>query len=242
MGVTLTSISPTTGPPGSLVTCLGAGFDAGSQVCCPTVVPTTFVDSGTLTATVPEDLAGPGGGSTPVGVFVMGDDGSVSAVVLFTAQFPPAALQSWTTVDAVVAEVPGFARGGRISDDNIQTWIRSVAQEIAAEMVRRGLSMDPATWQQPGASADPDPVDVLETINRMGAGARLAGAIGAQFSAQGEWGVSKNLAAAYARQLGALRAGDYDKFFNPGASTVDTAPELSASTGHRPVFTIEKEF
>lgn len=236
MAVTLTSVSPVSGPPGTAITCLGAGFTAGCQVGCPTLVPTELVNSGTLTAAIPADLAGPDGGTTAIAVFVVAADGSTSTVAMFTVQFPPARLQAWTTVDAVVAEVPGFARGGRITDGNIQTWIRSIAQEIAAEMTRRGLSMDSTTWQQPATNADPDPVDVLEMINRMGAGARLASAIGAQFSAQGEWGVSKNLAAAYARQLDALRAGDYDKFFNPAASTVEVGPLLSASTWADPAF------
>jgi hypothetical protein len=220
---------------------LGSGFDSGAQVGCPTLQPTEMVDSGTLATTIPADLSGPDGGATPIAVFVLGSDGTTSTVAMFTVQFPAARLQAWTTVDAVVAEVPGFQRGGRISDDNIKTWIRSVAQEIAAEMTRRGMSMNPETWQQPATNADPSPVDVLEMVNRMGAGARLASAIGAQFSAQGEWGVAKNLAAAYARQLGALRNGDYDKFFDRAAATVDIAPSLGASTGH-PMFTTEQVF
>jgi hypothetical protein len=242
MAIVLTSVSPLTGPPGTAITCVGSGFDAGTQVGCPTLVPTELVDAETVAATIPADLTGPDGGATAIAVFVMGSDGSTSTVVMFTVQFPAARLQSWTTTDAVVAEVPGFQRGGRITDDNIQTWIRSVAQEIAAEMTRRGLSMDPATWQQPGSSADPNPVDVLEMINRMGAGARLASAIGAQFSGQGEWGVSKNLAAAYARQLGALRAGDYDKFFFPGAATVEASPAFAGATACHPKFTMGQVF
>lgn len=241
MPVTLTSVSPSSGPPGTAITCLGAGFDAGAQVGCPTLQPTTLVDSGTLTAVVPEDLSGADGSSTPIAVFVLGSDGSTSAVQLFTVQFAATRLQSWTTLDAVVGEVPGFSRGGRITDDQIQTWIRSVAQEIAAEMFRRGLSLDPTTWQQPTTSADPNPVDVLEMVNRMGAGARLAAAIGAQFS-QGEWGVSKNLAAAYARQLAALRSGDYDKFFRPAAATLETGPQLGAFTGGHAAFRKDQVF
>lgn len=243
MAVSLTSVSPSSGPPGTAITCLGAGFDAGSQVGCPTIVPTAMVDAGTLTAAIPPDLAGPDGGATQIAVFVLGADGSTSGVVMFTVQFPAAKLQSWTTADAVVGEVPGFQRGGRITDDQIKTWIRSVAQEIAAEMMRRGLSLNPATWQQPTTAAEPDPVDVLEMMNRMGAAARLAAAIGAQFGQGGqEWGASKNLERTYNRQLQALHAGDYDKLFNPTAATVDVQPQLAAGTGHEPAFRKEQVF
>jgi hypothetical protein len=241
--VTLTSISPSSGSPGTAITCTGTGFDAGAQVGCPTLVPTTFVNSTTLMATIPAALAGPQGSSMQVAVFVLGSDQSTSAVQMFTAQFPDTTLQAWTSVDAVAAEVPGFKRGGQISDNTIQTWIRSIAQEIAAEMMRRGLSLDPTTWQLPQSAGQPDPSDVAEMINRMGAAARLAAAVGAQFSAaQGEWSVSKNLMAAYLRQLTALRNGDYDKFFNPSAATVDAAPQLAASTAYHPLFRTEKVF
>ena len=191
---------------------------------CPSLVPTTYVDAGTLTAEIPAELAGPGGTQLAIAVFVMNADGSVSNVVVFTVVFPAAALQGWTTVDAVAAEIPGFGRGGRIKDTDIQTWIRSVGQEIAAEMMRRGLSLDPSTWQPAGTAGSPDPVDVLEMIDRMGAAARLAAAVSS--SMPGEWGVAKNLNAAYLRQMAALRAGDYDKFFAPGAATVEAGPQL----------------
>jgi hypothetical protein len=239
--VTLTSVSPSEGSPGTAITCTGTGFDAGAQVGCPTLVATTFVNPTTLQATIPWGLAGPAGGSVQLGVYVVGSDGSTSAVVMITVNFPTL-LQAWTTLDAVVGEVPGFQRGGLIKDPQINIWIRSVAQEIAAEMMRRGLSLDPATWQPAGSAAQPDPADVLEMINRMGAAARLAAAISSQFSGgQGEWSVSKNLSGAYLRQLGALRNGDYDKFFNPAAATVDPEPTFEGSTGW-PVFRREQVF
>ena len=243
MGVTLNSISPSSGSPGTTITCAGAGFDAGSQVGCPTLQPTTMVDANTLTAKIPAEMSGPAGGSTAVAVYVFGADGTTSAVQLFTVQFPLVQLQAWTTVDAVVGEVPMYKRGGQISDTQIKTWIRSTAQEVSAEMMRRGLSMDPSTWQQPSTAADPNPVDVLEMVNRMGAAARLASAIGASFVAGGnEWGVAKNLERAYDRQLQALRAGDYDKFFKQSAATVESGPQLAASTGACPAFTKEQVF
>lgn len=243
MAVMLNSISPASGPPGTAITCLGVGFDADSQVGCPTVVPTTYVDANTLMAQIPADLSGPDGKTMQIAVFVLGGDGSTSSVVIFTVEFPATRLQSWTTADAVVGEVPGFQQGGRITDKAINTWIRSVAQEIAAEMLRRGLSLDPSTWQQPGTTADPNPIDVLEMINRMGAGARLASAIGAQFVAAGqEWGVAKNLERAYSRQLQSMRAGDYDKFFKPSAATVEAGPQLGAFTGCEPSFRKDQVF
>ena len=225
MAAVLTSISPVSGPPGSAITCVGTGFAPGSQVGCPVLVATTYVDAGTLTAEIPAELAGAGGTQLGIGVFVRNADGSVSNGLVFTVVFPAAILQGWTSVEQVAAEIPGFARGGRIKDTDIQTWIRSVGQEIAAEMLRRGLSLDPATWTGSGTAGSPDPVDVLEMIDRMGAAARLAAAVGANMP--GEWGVTKNLERAYLRQLAALRAGDYDKIFLPGAATVEPGPQVS---------------
>ena len=225
MAPVLTSISPLSGPPGSAITCLGSGFVPGSQVGCPVLVPTTYVDAGTLTAEIPAEMAGAAGTQMQVLVWVQNADGAPSNGVTFCVVFPAVTLQGWTTVDAVVAEIPGFARGGRIKDSDIRTWIRSVGQEIAAEMLRRGLSMDPATWQQAGTAGMPDPADVLEMINRMGAAARLAAAVGANMPA--EWGVAKGLERSYLRQLAALRAGDYDKMFRPGAATVEAGPQLA---------------
>jgi hypothetical protein len=110
-------------------------------------------------------------------------------------------------------------------------------------MVRRGLSLSPADWQQPTTSAEPNPVDILEMINRMGAASRLASAVGLQFTAAGQqWAVAKNLESAYQDQLHAMREGDYDKFFSPSAATVDVQPQLAASTGERPAFRKDQVF
>jgi hypothetical protein len=190
------------------------------------LVPTTYVDAGTLTAEIPAEMAGAEGTQVQVLVWVQNADGTPSNGVVFVVLFPAVLLQAWTSVDKVAAEIPGFARGLRIKDTDIQTWIRSVGQEVAAEMLRRGLSMDPATWtaaavQGPG----PNPSDVLEMINRMGAAMRLAAAVGANMPQ--EWGVAKGLERAYLRQLAALRAGDYDKIFLPSAATVEAGPQVS---------------
>jgi len=227
MAPTLNSISPSSGPPGTAITLTGAGFDVGSQAGCPALVATTFVDANTLTAEIPAELAGAAGTETAIAVFVQNSDGSTSTVRMFTVQFPASRLQAWTTVAAVAGEVPGFARGGAIADSKINDWIRSVAQQINGAMLKRGLPLDPGQWQQADAAASPNPVDVLEMINRFGAGASLAAAVASQFSS-GEFGIAKKLQADFLRELKALQNGDYDKLFRPGAATVEAGPQLSA--------------
>jgi hypothetical protein len=237
---TLISISPLAGPPGTVVTCVGTGFAPGSQVGCPTLVPTTYVDAQTVTAAIPE-VAGPAGGSMMVGVFVVNGDGTSTGVLAFTVQFPATALQTWTSIEAVCGEVNGFARGGKIGDAQIQRWIESIAQSIAGAMLRRGLSLDPADWQQPSLAASPSPAGCLEMINRLGAAERLAASIAAQFGGS-DWAVRRNLAAAYGDEMKSLTAGGYDKLFKPTAATVESGPLLSAGDVGCPSFTKEKVF
>jgi hypothetical protein len=226
MAVTLTSISPTAGPPGTAITLTGSGFTTGSLVGAPTLVPATYVSATELLAEVPA-VSGPAGGSAAVGVFRDGGGPQFvrGAVVHGGVPCEPAA--TWTTVDAVAGEVPGFQRGGQISDAQIGIWARTVAQAIAGAMLRRGLSMNPADWQQPDTGADPSPADVLEMINRLGAAARLAAAIAGQFS-QGEWGLAKNLERSYQTEMKALKDGDYDKLFRAASATLETGPQFSS--------------
>jgi hypothetical protein len=226
---TLTSVSPALGPPGTAITCLGAGFNAGAQVGCPALAATTFVSAGELTAAIPAELVGPAGGSIIVSVFVQNEDGSRSAIVPFTVNFPypSSTLQSWTNVEAVCGEVPGFRRGGRIQDATIEGWMRSYAQTIAGAMLRRGLSLDSTQWQQPdAATAMPTAAGVLELVNRLGAAARLAGAIASDFT-QGEWALAKTLRSDFERELKTLGDGGYDKLFRPAAATVDNEPQFA---------------
>jgi hypothetical protein len=230
MAGVIASISPVSGAPGTVITVSGSGFDAAARVGCPELVDTTFTNSGSLQATVPVSLDGPGGGSMIIVVYVQNSDGSVSNMVQFTVQFPSLILQSWTSIDKVIGEVPSFTRGvGAISDDNIRTWIKSIAQTVSACLLRRGLPMDPTQWQQPSAqNAYQSPVDVLEMITRYGAAARLAAAVQGQFGAgSGEWSLSKNLDAAYTRELKLLSGGDYDKLFLPAAATVESGQLVS---------------
>lgn len=227
MAPTLNSISPSAGPPGAAITLTGSGFDTGSQAACPVLVATDYVTPTELTATIPEDLGGAGGTSLTIGVYVRNSDGSASAALPFLVQFPATRMQAWTTVEAVAGEVPGFARGGKITDTQIGNWIRTTAQEINGAMLRRGLPLDPALWQAANAAASPDPSDLLEMLNRMGAAASLAAAIGSQFGA-GEFAIAKTLAGTYQRTLSALKSGDYDKLFLPGAATEEAGPQLAA--------------
>lgn len=226
----LNSVSPGTGPPGQAIICLGAGFDAGAQVGCPALVETTFVLAGELHAAIPADLMGPTGGSMPVSVYVRNEDGSISAVLTFTVLFGREAQQTWTTVEAVCGEVPIFKRPSTtIPDTTIEGWMRSIAQTVNAAMIGRGLSLDPAGWQQAAAdTAQPSPESVLELIVRYGAAARLAAVIGAQFSGQGEWPLTKTLRADFEAQMKALRGGDYDRLFRPAAATVETGQLLQS--------------
>jgi hypothetical protein len=222
---TLSSISPLSGPPGTVVTLTGAGFQAGSLAACPALAPTVYVSANQLTVQLPVDLAGPAGGSMPIGIFVVDPNGTTSAVQMFTVEFPVDRLQAWTTIDAVCGEVPGFQRGGQIDDGQIQRWIGSTAQEIAGLMLRRGLPLDPSKWQQPTAAAWPTPSGLLEMMNRMGAAAELAAGVASLFS-QTDWPIRKTLQGRYDDAKKALLSGDYDKLFLPGAATLDPGPQF----------------
>ena len=121
----------------------------------------------------------------------------------------------WTTLEKIAGEVPGFIRGGRITDAQIVVWGDSIEQQINAVMRRRGLSLVAADW------SDASGADLLEMINRLGAGAQLSAAVAGQFSA-GEWGLTKAIERRFEREMKALGDGDYDKLFRPGAATVES--------------------
>jgi hypothetical protein len=220
---TLTSILPASGPPGTVVTASGTGFDPGSQIGCPSLAPTTYVSSTQLSAAVPVDLLGPAGGSAAIAVFVVNPDGSTSSVLMFTVEFPATTLQSWTTIDAVCGMVPGFARGGAISDESITEWIEGTAQAIAAIMLKRNLPTNPTQWTQPGACGMPSAAGLLEMLNRLGAAADLASAV-ASLWGQSEWGVAATLRSKYDDEMLTLREGEYDKLFLPAAATLEPGP------------------
>ncbi len=187
---------------------------------CPQLVPTTYVSSTELTAEIP-DLAGPDGTTLAIGVYVLGADGA-SEVVPFTVQWPRVRQQAWTTVEAVKGEVRGFQSGNSIRDEKIAEWIRSAATTIAAMMLKRGLSLDPADWAQASElTAMPAPSEALEKINRLGAAASLASRIAGGF-AGGESGLAKHLEAEFARELKMLEGGGYDNLFRPSAAIEET--------------------
>jgi hypothetical protein len=224
----LTQVSPSFGPPGTAIALTGSGFTAASAACCPATVPTTYVSPTQLTAQIPMDIEGAAGTSMAIGVFVLNADGTVSNIVTFTVNFPAALLQTYTTVDAVCGEVPGFQRNGAIQDDEILVWIRSGAQVVNGILLRRGFSLDPATWAQPSGDASPSPASVLEQIVRFGAAARLAAAVASMWGS-GNWAITNSLSGNYAAEKKALEGGDYDHLFRAtGAATQDTGPGLVA--------------
>ena len=224
----LTLISPVAGAPGTAITLAGTGFAAGARVGCPALVPAAFVSSTQLTAVIPSDIVGPEGGTMAVAVFVLNPDGGMSGTQLFTVQFPRTALQTWTTVELVCAEVPEFVRNTRVDDATILNWMRSIAQTVCGVMLKRGMSLDALQWATADAgSALPSPAGVLEQIVRLGAAARLASVISGNFSAGGEWGLATNLTKAFAGEMKMLGEGVYDKLFLPSAATVNVGPSFS---------------
>ena len=225
----LTSVSPSFGPPGTAIALVGSGFTAASQVACPATVPTNYVSATQLTAQIAGDIEGASGSSMAIGVFVLNADGTASAALQFTVNFPAALLQGYTTVRAVGGEVPGFTHGGQITDDQILIWIRSISQAVNATLLRRGFSLDPTTWKQPDGTAAPDPSSVLEQMVRFGAAARLASAVASVWGS-GDWAATKTLNTAYAAEKKALEGGDYDHLFAAtGVATEETGPMFSGS-------------
>jgi hypothetical protein len=246
----LSSISPVSGAPGTVITLTGSGFDTTAQVGCPVLVATTNTSSTSISAAIPPDMEGPEGGSVLIAIYVVNADGSVSNQLTFTVQFPAVDLQTYTSIDLVCGEVPGFQRGFAITDANILAWMKSIAQTTAGVLLRRGLPLDPSQWQQATATtAFPTAAGVLEQIVRLGAAARLAAAVAAQSMGGGaDWGFSKNLSSAYQTEMKLLTEGEYDKLFLPSASTVEAgqlvAPgELATNRGwDGQIFRKEKVF
>jgi len=242
----LTSISPSSGAPGTAITLTGSGFDSTARVGCPALVATTVVSATELTAEIPADLMGAGGTSMLIGVYVFNGDGSVSNSVTWTVSFPDTSLQSWTSIEDVCGEVPQFVRGERapVKDATIRLWMKSITQTVNSVLMRRGLPTNPAEWPTVAAgNAMPVPAGVLGQMVRLGAAARLASAIGAQFSADKEWGLAVSLRRDFERELAALGAGEYDRAFNDAAAVaesgqlVEAGDVFSASGGSTQAFT-----
>lgn len=224
----LSSVSPVSGEAGTQITLTGSGFDSGARAGCPMLVATAVVSAAELVAQIPS-LAMPAGRvSIEVAVYVQNGDGAISNSLTFTVLPTPTKLQSYTDVDGVCREVPGFQRGLRIADTTIESWIRSIAQGINGLLLQRGISLDPVDWQPPDSNtAQPAAWAILENINKLGAAARLAAAVGSEFSATGEWGLAKLLRESYTDEVKRLQAGMYDKAFRPAAATLETGTQVS---------------
>ena len=221
----ISSISPVSGAPGTVIALVGSGFSAASQVGCPSLVPTTYVVATDLQATIPA-MEGPAGSSITIGIFVI-DSGNISNVVTFAVTFPVSVAQAWTTIDQVCGEVPSFLRGNAITDDSINRWIQSISQSVTAMLLRRGLPLDPTQWAQPSANtAAPTAAATLELVTRYGAAARLAGAIASQFGS-GTSGIQVALQKSYDTEFKLLESGAYDKLFMPAASTEITQVSIA---------------
>lgn len=246
----LSSVTPTSGPPGTEVALRGSGFDAGAIAGCPWLTTTEVMNETWLKSWIPSTLTGADGTTQTISIFVQNGDETTSGVLSFVVTFGTTTAGGWTTLDLVVGEVPGFKWAPDITADKVAGWIRSVAQQINAAMLRRGLTLSSADWQQPDpVTGVPDPAAVLELINRYGAAARLAAAIGARFSTEKEWTLAKQLRADFEREYKALASGEYDKMFRPGSRTAETdtlaaaGETLDATTGEAdPLFTREQEF
>lgn len=225
---TLGYASPASGPPGQAITLKGAGFVAGAQAAVPGLVAATFVDAQTLTVAIDATLVGPGGSTRAIFVYVKNPDGQLSNQIQWNIEFPEKMPLGFTTVALVAGEVPGFKLGGtRITDQQIENWIGAAGQAVAGAMLRRGLSLKPSDWQQPDATtAMPEPSAVLEMVNRLGAAAMLAAAVGGQMGA-GEWGLAKALERRYQDELKRLESGAYDKLFRSAAATLETGTQVS---------------
>lgn len=221
---TVTSVSPSSGPPGTAIAVTGSGFDAGARIGAPALVPTTVASAVRLEGEVARNLYGPPGSSLVISVWAQNGDGTACASgAPFTVQFAASQMTVWTDLDAVAGEVPGFKRGGRIKDSTIETWMRGAAQSCKGALRRRGIAADTGTWAEAEEAAA-----VLEHINRLGAAARLAAAVGGEFS-QSEFGLAKVLQREYERELKTLQDGGYDRLFAAAAATVETGTQVAAS-------------
>ena len=153
---------------------------------------------------------------------------------------------SFTSVDAVAAHFPGFARGGssqKPADSYITTWIADISGEIEAVLLRRfGESINEsggalANWE---AGLPAAATAVLEKVNRYGAAAQL-GATLASLGANNLKGISDTLQRNYDTMLKALDArdargnplpsGPYDRYFDTLARIETPRPVLAGVAG-----------
>jgi hypothetical protein len=151
---------------------------------------------------------------------------------------------SYTTVTQVAGMFPTFTRNGPKgpSDTLIQTFIDDVAGEIDAILQRRFqeayASLGFTAWQ---GSFSTDQLNLLEKINRYGAGAQLAEVFETSGIAAAAR-VAKSFEDEYRELCNKLNArdadgkplapgGDYDYLFDPLAKVETPRPQLGGVAG-----------
>lgn len=229
----LNSIGPTAGPPGETVLLGGSAF-SGASVQIVSQDPTFPLTPETVTLTplsqsatkiafqLPASLPGQAGGSIDLAVTVVNGDASASAPLIYTVTFI-----GWVTIARVAGSVPAWHRGGQISDDQVWEWIATRAQIVTGAMQKRGYPLDPSAWPSSGENGtSPEAMKLLSTLNRLGAAADLAEAIGGNFST-GRWGFAKSLSDQFDAMFRQFREGVYDHLFVATASTDSVDPTFS---------------
>lgn len=225
-----------------MITLAGSGFDSAPQAALasqggaqfassPLLVSPSSFAAGQLVFTLPANLPGAEEAALLIFLQVYNSDAAFSNALKFLITF-----RGWIPIGDVAGAVPGFKRGGNISDETICGWISDVAQSINSYLLRRGISLSPADWTPPAAgSGSPEPIAVLGGINKLGAASLLAAQIGAQFQS-GEYGLARVLERRYNDQLKMLADGAYDKVFRPtSGTTIETGTQVSAGDMTDPV-------
>lgn len=255
MSLALNSIAPLAGPPGSVITLLGSGF-SGAQVALVSQAPEVTLDptpylltptsqtATQITVQIPSNLPGQALGAIDLFVSVVNGDASKSNQLAFSLVFI-----GWTSIARVATEVPGFKRGGQITDQTILGWIRSRSQTITAAMLQRGYSLIPSAWPANGASGgSPAAGEMLESLNRVGATLDLASRIAAANGA-GQWDFANKLRDQWNADFKLLQSGGYDNLFRADSATDAVAPTFGGGdmsdpdTGEvTPSFTKEQVF
>ncbi len=138
---------------------------------------------------------------------------------------------SYTTLDAVAAHYPGFARGvvnQSPPDIEIQSWIDNQAARITGLATARGYGLTNLETANPPAYA------VLSMMNEMGAAADLGDALYSMLgpgSPAAGWANPNTLRKSYENMIAELNLGAYDKLFVATAKTGDVYPEFGGIAG-----------
>lgn len=137
----------------------------------------------------------------------------------------------FTTIDAVAAHYPGFARGvanQNPSDAQIQAWIDNQGARITALATGRGYPL--ATL----AAGNAEAYSLLALMNELGAAADLGDALfsflGPDAATQG-WANPNTLRRTYESMIAEMGRGAYDKLFIALARTGDVYPAFGGTAG-----------